>query len=590
MQANIFQDFNSYTDSKWQVKTFDERQAELISQKFEVSNLIAKLFSIRNISIDDIASYLNPTLKDNMPDPNILMDMEKACERILVALKNNEKIAIFGDYDVDGSTSTSCLIKYFNLLGVEVVYHIPDRFTEGYGPNKEAFQKFIDQNINIIFTLDCGTLAYNEIKFAKDNNIDVIVIDHHQPEINLPEAYAMINPNRLDDTTNLGYLAAVGVTFMFIVGLNRKLRESKWFDNILKEPNIISLLDMVSLGTICDVVPLVGINRLLVQKGLEVFSKKPNIGLTALIDKANINNKISTYDLGFKLGPRINAGGRLGKSKHGTELLTCENEAKAADIATELDNFNKERQTIEAHILKTAIDSLTSEQIDKKIIFAYGQDWHEGVIGIIASRIKQKFKKPCIVFSAKNGIAKGSGRSIKGIDLGNLIIAATQKGIVTQGGGHAMAAGLTLDEDKILLLQDFIEDRLDSNSIALDIDDTNHADSIINITAVNSELYDDINKLGPFGSNNEEPNFIIKSTKITFIKEFGDNHIRCGLSSDIDKNVEGITFRSKNTPLGDAIMNNKGKLVSLYGKIKVNEWGGRRIPQFHIEDIGAEIK
>jgi len=590
MQANIFQDFNSYTDSKWQVKTFDERQAELISQKFEVSNLIAKLFSIRNISIDDIASYLNPTLKDNMPDPNILMDMEKACERILVALKNNEKIAIFGDYDVDGSTSTSCLIKYFNLLGVEVVYHIPDRFTEGYGPNKEAFQKFIDQNINIIFTLDCGTLAYNEIKFAKDNNIDVIVIDHHQPEINLPEAYAMINPNRLDDTTNLGYLAAVGVTFMFIVGLNRKLRESKWFDNILKEPNIISLLDMVSLGTICDVVPLVGINRLLVQKGLEVFSKKPNIGLTALIDKANINNKISTYDLGFKLGPRINAGGRLGKSKHGTELLTCEDEAKAADIATELDNFNKERQTIEAHILKTAIDSLTSEQIDKKIIFAYGQDWHEGVIGIIASRIKQKFKKPCIVFSAKNGIAKGSGRSIKGINLGNLIIAATQKGIVTQGGGHAMAAGLTLDEDKILLLQDFIEDRLDSNSIALDIDDTNHADSIINITAVNSELYDDINKLGPFGSNNEEPNFIIKSTKITFIKEFGDNHIRCGLSSDIDKNVEGITFRSKNTPLGDAIMNNKGKLVSLYGKIKVNEWGGRRIPQFHIEDIGAEIK
>ena len=590
MQANILQGFNSYTDSKWQVKTFDERQAELISQKFEVSNLIAKLFSIRNISIDDISSYLNPTLKDNMPDPNILMDMEKACERILVALKNNEKIAIFGDYDVDGSTSTSCLIKYFNLLGVEVVYHIPDRFTEGYGPNKEAFQKFIDQNINIIFTLDCGTLAYNEIKFAKDNNIDVIVIDHHQPEINLPEAYAMINPNRLDDTTNLGYLAAVGVTFMFIVGLNRKLRESKWFDNILKEPNIISLLDMVSLGTICDVVPLVGINRLLVQKGLEVFSKKPNIGLTALIDKANINNKISTYDLGFKLGPRINAGGRLGKSKHGTELLTCEDEAKAADIATELDNFNKERQTIEAHILKTAIDSLTSEQIDKKIIFAYGQDWHEGVIGIIASRIKQKFKKPCIVFSAKNGIAKGSGRSIKGIDLGNLIIAATQKGIVTQGGGHAMAAGLTLDEDKILLLQDFIEDRLDSNSIALDIDDTNHADSIINITAVNSELYDDINKLGPFGSNNEEPNFIIKSTKITFIKEFGDNHIRCGLSSDIDKNVEGITFRSKNTPLGDAIMNNKGKLVSLYGKIKVNEWGGRRIPQFHIEDIGAEIK
>ena len=590
MQANTFQEFNSYTDNKWQIKIYDERQAELIGQKFEVSNLIAKLFSIRNISIDDIDSYLNPTLKDNMPDPNILMDMDKACERILMALKNNEKIAIFGDYDVDGSTSTSCLIRYFNLLGVEVIYHIPDRFTEGYGPNKTAFQNFIDQNIDIIFTLDCGTLAYEEIKFAKDNKIDVIVVDHHQPEINLPEAYAMINPNRLDDNTNLGYLAAVGVTFMFIVGLNRKLRENKWFNESLKEPNVISLLDMVSLGTICDVVPLIGINRLLVQKGLEVFAKKSNIGLTALIEKANITNKISTYDLGFKLGPRINAGGRLGKSKHGTELLTCEDETKVVDIATELDNFNKERQTIEAHILKTAIDTLTTEQIDKKIIFAFGQDWHEGVIGIIASRIKQKFRKPCIVFSSKNGIAKGSGRSIKGIDLGKLIIAAMQKGIVTQGGGHAMAAGLTLDEDKILLLQAFIEDRLSNIDANLDIDDINYADSIINITAVNSELYDEINQLGPFGSNNEEPNFIIKSTKITFIKEFGDNHIRCGLSSDIDKNIEGITFRSKNTPLGDSILNNKGNFVSLYGKIKVNEWGGRRIPQFHIEDIGAEIK
>ena len=564
MQANSLQEFNSYTDNKWQIKIYDERQAELIGQKFDVSNLIAKLFSIRKISIDDIGSYLNPTLKDNMPDPNILMDMDKACERILMALRNNEKIAIFGDYDVDGSTSTSCLIRYFNLLGVEVIYHIPDRFTEGYGPNKTAFQNFIDQNIDIIFTLDCGTLAYEEIKFAKDNKIDVIVVDHHQPEINLPEAYAMINPNRLDDNTNLGYLAAVGVTFMFIVGLNRKLRENK--------------------------VPLIGINRLLVQKGLEVFAKKPNKGLTALIEKANITNKISTYDLGFKLGPRINAGGRLGKSKHGTELLTCEDETKVAYIATELDNFNKERQTIEAHILKTAIDTLTTDQIDKKIIFAFGQDWHEGVIGIIASRIKQKFRKPCIVFSSKNGIAKGSGRSIKGIDLGSLIIAATQKGIVTQGGGHAMAAGLTLDEDKILLLQAFIEDRLSNTDAILDIDDTNYADSIINITAVNSELYDEINQLGPFGSNNEEPNFIIKSTKITFIKEFGDNHIRCGLSSDIDKNIEGITFRSKNTPLGDSIMNNKGNFVSLYGKIKVNEWGGRRIPQFHIEDIGKEIK
>ena len=589
MDLEILKDFNSYTNNKWQLKSFDERQAELISQKFDTSYLIAKLFSIRQISVDEISSYLNPTLKDNIPDPNILVDMDKACERLLAAIKNKEKIAIIGDYDVDGSTSTSCLIKYFKSINVEVIYHIPDRFSEGYGPNKKTFQSFKDQNINIIFTLDCGTAAYEEIKFAKENCMDVIVIDHHQAEINLPEAYAMINPNRLDDTTKLGYLAAVGVTFMFIIGLNRKLRENNWFNDSLKEPNIIALLDMVSLGTICDVVPLIGINRLLVQKGLEVFSKNSNTGLAALIEKANISNKISTYDLGFKLGPRINAGGRLGKSKHGTELLTSEDSLEAKKIAAELDNFNKERQTIEAHILKSAIESLTTEQLEKKIIFAYGQDWHEGVIGIIASRIKQKFNKPCIVFSSKNGIAKGSGRSVKGIDLGNLIIAATQKGIITKGGGHAMAAGLTIDEDKISNLQDFIEGRLTGNE-QLNENIENYADSVINISAINTELYDDINQLGPFGSNNEEPNFIIKSTKITFIKEFGDNHIRCGLNSDIDKNVEGIAFRSKNTPLGDAIMVNKGKQVSLYGKIKVNEWGGRRIPQLHIEDIGKEIK
>ena len=590
MQATSLQAFNSYTDNRWELKASDERQTELISQKFDLSNLVAKLFSIRNISVDDISSYLNPTLKDNMSDPSTLKDMDKSCVRIHEALENNEKIAIFGDYDVDGSTSTACLVKYFNQLGVEVIYHIPDRFTEGYGPNKEIFQKFKEQEVKVIFTVDCGTLAYEEMKFAKDNGLDVIILDHHQPEINLPDSFAMINPNRLDDETNLGYLAAVGVTFMFIVGLNRKLREDNWFiKKEIKEPNIISLLDMVSLGTICDVVPLIGLNRLLVQKGIEVFSKNLNTGLTALIETANITNKITTYDLGFKLGPRINAGGRLGKSKYGTELLTSSDKIKALDIASQLDNFNKERQTIEAHILKTAIESLSPDQINKKIIFAYGQDWHEGVIGIIASRIKQKFKKPCIVLSSSNGIAKGSGRSVKGIDLGNLIIAATQKGIVTKGGGHEMAAGLTMDEIKIPLLEKFIEEKLSNNNVTTLSNNINFADSIISISAVNAELYDEINQLGPFGSSNEEPQFIIKSTKITFVKEFGENHIRCGLNSDMDKNIEGITFRSKNTSLGDAIMNNKSKSVSLYGKIKVNEWGGRRTPQFHIEDIGPEI-
>ena len=589
-EKDLQKDFLSLTNKRWKFKDFDERAAENISQNFGFSHLLAKLFSIRNINISDIDQYINPSLKDHMPDPYNLVDMEKACSRIYDSICSNEKIAIFGDYDVDGSTSTSIIINYFRALGIELEYHIPNRFTEGYGPSKEVFSKFKKDNVKVIITVDCGTMSYDEMKFAKKENLDVIVLDHHQPEITLPDAYAIVNPNRLDDKSNLNYLAAVGVTYFFLIALNRKLRSTEWFaKKNLVEPNMISFLDIIALGTICDAVPLKGINRLLVIKGIEVMKKQLNVGLRSLINKSAIKGKITTFDLGFKLGPRINAAGRLGRSSFGTELLTATETSDADRISDELDKFNQERRTIESYVLDSAEKQVTEEKINKKLLVVYGEGWHEGVIGIIASRLKDKYHRPCFVITVSKGKAKGSGRSIKGIDLGNLVIAAKQAGIIDSGGGHSMAAGLSLEENKIEELIDFFEIQL-SNSQSKAVDEKMiYVDSLISSSGINLEVHDEIEKLGPFGSDNFEPNFVVKSSLIASVNQIGENHLKCLIKTSEGGFIEAMAFRSLSTPLGDEIQKNKGNSVSLLGKIKINEWGGRRTPQLHIEDIGEEI-
>ena len=589
-EKDLQKGFLSLTNKRWKLKTFDERETENISQNFGFSYLLAKLFNIRNINITDIDQYINPSLKDHMPDPYNLVDMEKACSRIYDSICTNEKIAIFGDYDVDGSTSTSIIINYFRSLDIELEYHIPNRFTEGYGPSKEVFSKFKKNNVKVIITVDCGTMSYDEMKFAKNENLDVIVLDHHQPEITLPEAYAIVNPNRLDDNSNLNYLAAVGVTYFFLIALNRKLRSMDWFsNNDLVEPNMISFLDIIALGTICDAVPLRGINRLLVIKGIEVMKKQLNVGLRSLIDKSSIKGKISAYDLGFKLGPRINAAGRLGRSSFGTELLTATDTANADHIADELDKFNKERRTIESYVLDSAEKQVTEEKLNKKLLIVYGEDWHEGVIGIIASRLKDKYYRPCVVITVSKGKAKGSGRSMKGIDLGNLVIAAKQAGIIDSGGGHSMAAGLSLKEDKIEELGNFFESQLSSSQSKVVDEKMIYVDSLISSSGINLEVYDEIEKLGPFGSDNFEPNFVVKGSLLASVNQIGENHLKCLIKTPDGGFIEAIAFRCLSTPLGDQIQKNKGNSVSLLGKIKINEWGGRRTPQLHIEDIGKQI-
>ena len=589
-EKDLQKDFLSLTNKRWKLKNFDERETENISQNFGFSYLLAKLFNIRKINISDIDQYINPSLKDHMPDPYNLVDMEKACSRIYDSISNDEKIAIFGDYDVDGSTSTSIIINYFRSLGIEVEYHIPNRFTEGYGPNKDIFSKFKQNRVKVIITVDCGTMSYDEMEFAKNEGLDVIVLDHHQPEITLPEAYAIVNPNRLDDNSNLNYLAAVGVTYLFLIAVNRKLRSMKWFENNnLTEPNLISFLDIIALGTICDAVPLKGINRLLVIKGIEVMTKQLNVGLKSLIDKSAIKGRISTYDLGFKLGPRINAAGRLGRSSFGTELLTATDSINADRIANELDKFNQERRTIESYVLDSAEKQVTEEKLNKKLLIVSGENWHEGVIGIIASRLKDKYHKPCVVITFSKGKAKGSGRSIKGIDLGNLVIAAKQAGIIDSGGGHSMAAGLSLNENQIENLSNFFESQLSNHLFEVMDEKMIYVDSLISSSGINLEVYDEIEKLGPFGSDNVEPNFVVKNSILASVNQIGENHLKCLIKTPEGKFIEAMAFRSLSTSLGDQIQKNKGNSVSLLGKIKINEWGGRRTPQLHIEDIGEQI-
>ena len=589
-EKDLQKDFLSLTNKRWKLKNFDERETENISQNFGFSYLLAKLFNIRKINISDIDQYINPSLKDHMPDPYNLVDMEKACSRIYDSISNDEKIAIFGDYDVDGSTSTSIIINYFRSLGIEVEYHIPNRFTEGYGPNKDIFSKFKKNRVKVIITVDCGTMSYDEMEFAKNEGLDVIVLDHHQPEITLPEAYAIVNPNRLDDNSNLNYLAAVGVTYLFLIAVNRKLRSMKWFENNnLTEPNLISFLDIIALGTVCDAVPLKGINRLLVIKGIEVMTKQLNVGLKSLIDKSAIKGRISTYDLGFKLGPRINAAGRLGHSSFGTELLTATDSINADRIANELDKFNQERRTIESYVLDSAEKQVTEEKLNKKLLIVSGENWHEGVIGIIASRLKDKYHKPCVVITFSKGKAKGSGRSIKGIDLGNLVIAAKQAGIIDSGGGHSMAAGLSLNENQIENLSNFFESQLSNHLFEVMDEKMIYVDSLISSSGINLEVYDEIEKLGPFGSDNVEPNFVVKNSILASVNQIGENHLKCLIKTPEGEFIEAMAFRSLSTSLGDQIQKNKGNSVSLLGKIKINEWGGRRTPQLHIEDIGEQI-
>ena len=578
---------HSVNGKNWISKEFNSEEIEFFKTNYFVDEIVAKLLSIRKIKKEEINFFLNPSIKNILPNPYILKDMDTAIARTENAILNNEKVGIFGDYDVDGATSTAILGKYFESLNISFEIYIPDRKNEGFGPNEKGFSKFIDLGVNLIFTVDCGTLSFAPMSFAKKNKIDVIILDHHQSEIKLPDAHSIVNPNRFDDRSELNYLCAAGVCFMFLVALNKRLRDQNWFiDNSINEPNLMNILDLVSLGTVCDVVPLVGLNRAIVHQGLKILKRKNNLGLKTLIEVCSIEKKLTAYDLGYVLGPRINAGGRVGKSTHGANLLLNKNSKDAFKLSMDLNNYNKERQILEAELLKKILNTDFQNTSDPVIIL-YGENWHEGIIGIIAARVKEKFNKPTIIISVNDGLGKGSGRSIHGFDMGSAIIAAVQSELLIKGGGHKMAAGFTISIDRIKEFKEFIFKKFKSINIKLEERKNYYFDAEIAPSAVNIDFFEKINLLAPFGSGNPEPRFVIKDVKLVNSKIVGEKHIKTVFVGSDSTTLKAISFNTVETDVGAHLLKKNIKPFDIVGKLSLNEWRGQRNVEFIIDDISV---
>ena len=577
--------FSSVSGKNWLFKKFDTTDINKFTENFSLPEVVAKLLSIRKKNIDNIDLFLNPKIKNLLPNPFHIKDMKNAIERTYRSILENEIIGIFGDYDVDGATSTALLARYFLSIKKKINTYIPDRQREGYGPNTIGFKNLINKGAKIIFTVDCGTSSFEPISFAQKHNVDTIVLDHHQSDTKLPNACAIVNPNRYDDTSGLNYLCAAGVCFVFLAGLNKKLREKNWFkENNINEPNILNFLDLVSLGTVCDVVPLIGLNRAIVKQGLKIIKKRSNLGLKTLYDLCNIESQPTVFDLGFRLGPRINAGGRVGKSSHGAELLISDDLKKVYQIALDLEKSNKERQSIEL-MLSEHINLEVKNYHNHPVLVLSGNNWHEGVIGIVASRIKERYNKPTILISVNQDTGKGSARSVLGFDIGSQIIKAVQSGILLKGGGHKMAGGFTLKKEKIPAFRDFLIKNFEKSNIAT-LKETNlYIDTIIAPSALNEDFFEQINFLSPFGSGNSEPKFVIENIKVISTNIVGSNHIKSVLSGKDGTVFKGFVWNGKNSPLEPYLNNKSKKRINVAGKMRLNQWRGKKNVEFMIEDI-----
>ena len=580
----------SVSGKNWKLKNYNQEDIIYLKDNFSLDDITSKLLSIRKIKKEEISTFLNPSIRNILPNPNNLLDMEKTTLRTIKAVLDKEKLGIFGDYDVDGASSTALLGNYFSELNLDYEIYIPDRKKDGYGPSIKSFKELINKNVKLIFTVDCGTLSFDAIEYAKQNNVDVIVLDHHQSEIKLPSAFSIVNPNRFDDKSNLQYLCAAGVSFMFLVSLNKGLRSNDWFfKNNVKEPNLMDCLDLVSLGTVCDVVPLIGLNRAIVKQGLKIIKLKKNLGLKTLFDICKIETNPSIYHLGYMLGPRINAGGRVGKCSHGANLLLNKNPKETFKIASELDQFNKERQLLEKDLLLKILSKINNQK-DKEedpVLILSGTNWHEGVIGIVAARLKDKFNKPVIIISIDGDIGKASARSIVGFDIGSVIISATQENILVKGGGHKMAGGFSVKVENIERFKNFVIRKFLNINEDLKSKRPFLLDSIIAPSAVNLEFYNKVYLLSPFGSGNPEPKFIIEDLKTINGKIVGEKHIKSILVGKDGTAIKSIAFNAVENNLGAYLLKKNNKSFNIAGKLSLNEWKGQSNVEFIIDDISV---
>lgn len=573
----------SLTGRRWLARGGDDRLAQALSQRLALPEVVGRVLAARGVGLDEAEAFLNPTLRDLLPDPSHLKDMDKAVERLVRAVTSGETIGIFGDYDVDGATSSALLRNYLDAAGARSRVYIPDRMTEGYGPNEAALLRLKAEGAGVVVTVDCGTTAFEPLAAAAAAGLDMIVVDHHVAEAALPVALAVINPNRLDENSPHGHLAAVGVAFLLAVALNRGLRQAGYFEG-RPAPDLMRWLDLVALGTVCDVVPLVGLNRALVTQGLKVMARRGNAGLAALADIAAITEAPGAYHLGYVMGPRVNAGGRVGEAELGTRLLSTTDSAEAADIARQLDGYNKDRQEIEAAVLRDAIEQVESRPDDgSPLLLAVGEGWHQGVIGIVAGRLKERYGRAACVIALDGENGKGSGRSVPGLDLGAAIIAARQAGLLKAGGGHAMAAGFALSRERLGEFQAFVGDRLQAQ-LSGELVPLLELDGALDAGAASVELVQTLAQVGPFGSGNPEPRFAIAAARIAKADVVGSGHIRLMLAGAGGKRLKAIAFRAADSEMGHALLSSSGASFHLAGALRADTWQGTTSVQLVVDD------
>ncbi|MDR3497484.1 MAG: single-stranded-DNA-specific exonuclease RecJ [Ancalomicrobiaceae bacterium] len=562
--------------------------AGAIRQRHGLDDILARVLAGRGVGIDAAARFLDPTIRELMPDPSVITDMDVAVARIADAVLGNETIAIFGDYDVDGAASVALVARYLGHLGRPCITHIPDRLTEGYGPNPQAIRDLKRRGADLLLTLDCGSAGFEALEAARSIGLDTIVVDHHQCGAALPPAVALVNPNRQDDLSGLGHLAAVGVTFLVLAALSRELRRRGGFATG-SEPDLLGLLDLVALGTVADVVPLVGLNRAFVVKGLVALRRRANIGLAALTAVARLNGPVTPYHLGFLLGPRINAGGRIGEAGLGARLLSTDDPVQAESLAAELDRLNRERQTLEALAVEAADAQVTLEVgpggDPGPLVVAASDDWHPGIVGLIASRLKERWRRPAFALSFDQGeIGTGSGRSIAGVDLGSAVRAAVEAGILVKGGGHAMAAGLSVARPRVSDLKAFLAERLAATVATAAGDRTLLIDGVMTAGGASVEFVNEIDRAGPYGSGHAEPIFAFPAHRIAFADAVGQGHVRLSLTAGDGSSLKAIAFRAAGEPLGDLLLSARGRPLHVAGSLTLDHWQGEPKVQLRVLD------
>ncbi|PSJ65582.1 single-stranded-DNA-specific exonuclease RecJ [Kumtagia ephedrae] len=562
-----------------------EMTALAIAQGQGVPEIVARLLAGRNVATDAVTKFLDPTIRDLLPDPATLTDMEAAADRLAAAIERRERVAIFGDYDVDGAASSAMLKRFLNHFGIESEIYIPDRIFEGYGPNPDAMRELVGRGARLVVTVDCGTNSAPSIEAARQAGADVVVLDHHQVGGALPEGVPVVNPNRDDDLSGQGHLCAAGVVFLALVQTARVLRQRR---PDLPPPDLLFMLDLVALATVCDVVQLTGVNRAFVVKGLLAIRQQRNVGLAALARTARVGEPINVFHLGFLIGPRINAGGRIGDAALGSRLLATDDPVEAERIAEVLDRLNGERQAMEQVMLEQAraeADAELAGGVGPAVMVTGNDGWHPGIVGLLASRLKDHVRRPAfaIAFNA-NGVGTGSGRSVAGFDLGRLVRGAFERGLIDKGGGHAMAAGITVQRARLGELRAYFEEQAAADVSRLRDEETLLVDAALSAEGATQALLDALEQAGPFGAGYPAPTFVLPRHQLRDVRPVGGSHLRLDLRSDAGGSLQAMAFRAAGTELGEFLGRSRGARIHVAGQVQANYWNGARSVQFRIVD------